>query len=138
MSKLIHTPGPINSSAREINFPMNGDEAYSAVYLQSGELRIAKLYDRNPIQEAGNIPPPWNADGRLEANARLLAAAYNAFDSSARRLGCNAVELAEAMQDGALLVDVLYNADAILYHTPHLDKDAFAKVEAVLAKAGAS
>jgi len=42
-------------------------------------------------------------------NARLLAAAYNAFDSAAKRLGCNAVELAESMQDGgiAALVETL-------------------------------
>ena len=38
------------------------------------------------------------------------------------------------MQDGMLLTDVLDNAGAILYYTPHLDKEAFGKVEAVLAK----
>jgi len=35
-------------------------------------------------------------------NARLLIAAYNAFDSAARKLGVNAVELAERMADGEL------------------------------------
>ena len=37
-----------------------------------------------------------------EANGRLLAAAYNAFDSAARKLGCNAVEMAERMQGGGI------------------------------------
>ena len=41
---------------------------------------------------------PPNAD----ANARLLAAAYNAFDSTAKKLGINAVEFAERMQDGEI------------------------------------
>ncbi len=35
-------------------------------------------------------------------NARLLISAYNAFDAAARRLGVNAVELAEGMADGEL------------------------------------
>lgn len=38
--------------------------------------------------------------GESEASARLFAAAYNAFDSAAKKLGVNAVELAEAMRDG--------------------------------------
>jgi DNA-binding transcriptional regulator YiaG len=35
-------------------------------------------------------------------NARLLVAAYNAFDSAARKLGINAVVLAERMESGGL------------------------------------
>ena len=37
-----------------------------------------------------------------KANARLLAAAYNAFDSAAKNLGINAVEFAERMQESGL------------------------------------
>jgi hypothetical protein len=35
-------------------------------------------------------------------NARLLAAAYNAFDSAGKKLGLNAVLLAEALADGGI------------------------------------
>jgi len=104
-----------------------------------------------PIQTPGSNDGPsykspgqyWLVEGtnkrvlafaKTKGDARILRAAYNAFDSAARVLGCNAVELAEVMQDGALLAEVLGNADAILYHTPHLDKEAFGKVGAVLAK----
>ena len=38
----------------------------------------------------------------LEGAPRLLAAAYNAFDSAAKVLGCNAVELAERMADSGI------------------------------------
>jgi hypothetical protein len=69
-----------------------------------------------------------------DAKAQFIAAAYNAFDSASRRLGCNPVQLAEAMKDGVLLADVLDNADAILYHTPHLDRPAFEKVTSFLGK----
>ena len=71
----------------------------------------------------------------LPGDGRLLAAAYNAFDSAARKLGCNAVELAEAMQDGALLAEVLGNADLILCHTPNPDRAAFDKATAILVNA---
>lgn len=55
-------------------------------------------------------------------NARLLAAAYNAFDSAAKILGLNAVEMAERMEDGVLLAELLDNADCILHHTSYLAK----------------
>jgi hypothetical protein len=44
-----------------------------------------------------------------EENARLLTAAFNAFDSAAKKLGCTAIELAERMQEGGLaeLVEAL-------------------------------
>jgi hypothetical protein len=38
------------------------------------------------------------------------------------------------MQDGSLLAEVLDNIHRILYHTPHLDKGAFEKAMALLAK----
>ena len=45
-------------------------------------------------------------------DARLLAAAYNAFDSAAQRLGLNAVEFAERMAEDGIteLVDALQAA----------------------------
>jgi hypothetical protein len=49
-----------------------------------------------------------------EDHCRLLAAAYNAFDSAARKLGCNAVELAERMQDGEL-AELIEAARAFLH-----------------------
>lgn len=55
----------------------------------------------------------------------LLAAAYNAFDSAAKRLGVNAVELAEAMQGGQIadFIRALQWYQANL--TDHLDAPAF-------------
>ena len=53
------------------------------------------------------------------ANARLLAAAYNAFDSAAKKLGVNAVEFAERMQDGVLfdLIDAAQFAAETFEHS---------------------
>jgi hypothetical protein len=67
-------------------------------------------------------------------------AAYNAFDSAGRKLGINAVEFAEQMQDGGIaelcevLAKLLGDADHIMYHTPHLDADYFDQARAALAK----
>jgi hypothetical protein len=80
MIQPAHTPGPVV-------LDMLDDELYSSATNES----IAALL----LSKSG------------EANARLLAAAYNAFDSAARKLGCNAVELAERMQDGNLLTELL-------------------------------
>jgi hypothetical protein len=75
MRRPIHTPGPLYIDGQNI-------------IANEAEIAIAKVY--------GNIGQPG------EANSRLLAAAYNAFDSAARKLGINAVEFAERMQDGGL------------------------------------
>lgn len=82
MTQRIHTPGPLH---------INGQN----ILTHETEIGIAKVY--------GNIGQP------REANARLLGAAYNAFDSAANKLGCNAVELAERMADGGIaeLVETL-------------------------------
>jgi hypothetical protein len=114
MTKPIHTPGPLRLlyAARSISIIRSG-------FVET--IARCEMESTRPMDETG-------------ANARLLAAAYNAFDSAARALGCNAVQLAEAMQEGVLLAEILGNADAILYHTPHLDKEAFGRVEAALAK----
>src|ERR1700722_14273093 len=113
MSKPIHTPGPV-----DLLWEVEGHDPDNIILRSTHNglnMGICEVFES-------------------EANAKLLRAAYNAFDSAARKLGCNAIQLAEAMQEGALLAEVLDNADAILYHTPHLDKEAFGKVEAVLAK----
>jgi hypothetical protein len=68
------------------------------------------------------------------AIARQMVAAFNAFAAVAHKLNCNDVQLAEAMPDGALLAEVLDNADLILFHTPHLDRASFDKATAVIAK----
>jgi hypothetical protein len=49
---------------------------------------------------------------QTNGNARLLAAAYNALDSAAKKMGVNAVLLAEAMADGGIaeLVETLARA----------------------------
>jgi len=108
MTQPIHTPGPasVTGANQRAYYPQ----------LRIGNRAIDMITD-NP-----------------DADGRLLAAAYNAFDSAARALNCNAVELAEAMQDGAFLTEVLASADSILYNTPHLDRAAFENVTAVLAK----
>lgn len=105
-----------------------------------GPVRVS---DSTFTQLPGENLPRWELRVSLQASvayahreedARLLAAAYNAFDSAAKKLGCNAVELAEAMRDGELLSEILSNSDLILYHTPHLDRAAFEKVTAIFAK----
>lgn len=91
MSKLRHTDGSVRSDGLNI-------------IAHEAEIGVAKVY--------GNIGQP------REGDARLLTAAYNAFDSAAKNLGVNAIELAERMQDGELaelinalspLVDAVFN-----------------------------
>jgi hypothetical protein len=56
----------------------------------------------------------------LEVNARLLQAAYNAFDSAANKLGINAVELADRMQEGGIadLIQALSSLVSVCEHRP--------------------
>jgi hypothetical protein len=97
MSKPIHTAGPVEVG-------------------QDGE-----LYSYSKHQSVAMVL--LSEEG--EANARLLVASYNAFDSAAKKLGLNAVELAEAMQSGQL-TDLLR---ALQWYqknlTDHLDAPAF-------------
>ena len=91
MSQLIHTPGPVWIDDDGCIAAGTGDEYVTIADPHCGDL---------------NLPE----NGRtMVANKRLLAAAYNAFDSAARKLGLNAVEFAERVADGGIadLVDAL-------------------------------
>lgn len=83
-------------------------------------------------------------DGDPERDARLLVAAYNAFDSSTKTLGIDAVECAERMANGGIaeLFDAL---DYLLAQTVDMDlkhgitltegeEEARAKSLAIIAK----
>jgi hypothetical protein len=84
MTRPIHTPGPVWLDDDGRIAAGKGDEYVTLADPHPGNLTMAQ-------------------DGALGmGNTRLLAAAYNAFDSAARRLGVNAVELAERMQEGDL------------------------------------
>jgi hypothetical protein len=101
MSKPIHTHGPLTACLSLFNRECTGFHLTASPH---GSLRpIAECND--PLTKAERK----FTDNEIRANARLLAAAYNAFDSAAKRLGVNAVELAERMQDAeiAALLDNL-------------------------------
>jgi len=77
--------------------------------------------------------------------ARIMTAAVNAFDSAARRLAINAVELSERMADGGI-AELLEALDYLLEQTVDMDlkygilltegeEDARAKALAIIAKA---
>src|ERR1017187_7243012 len=103
MSQPIHTPGPL--------------EFLEAGRTEQGINRGSLL----TITEAGgarnDVANVYSADDstvsitREEAigHARLLTAAHNAFVTAAQRRGCNAVELAERMQNAEIaeLVEAL-------------------------------
>jgi hypothetical protein len=92
MTKPSHTSGPLSllNAARSISLVRDG-------FVET--IARCEMESTRPLEETG-------------ANARLFAAAYNAFDSAARRLGLNAVEFAERMQDGGIaeLFDLLNEA----------------------------
>jgi hypothetical protein len=90
MSQPVHTPGPSTTGTSE----HEPDRIYIYGEVGPNKPRIA-------IVEFG-LKCGQDIPAETEGNARLLAAAYNAFDSAAKRLGCNAVELAERMADGAI------------------------------------
>jgi hypothetical protein len=85
MSKPIHTPGPISVNTA------SGD-----CDLISGDKSVAIVSQFNWLANEVNQPMPFTE------NARLLAAAYNAFDSAAKKLNLNAVECAERMADSGI------------------------------------
>src|ERR1700735_3894767 len=104
MSQPIHTPGPLEFLERD---------ATEDIWNRGEPLTLADMGTRNDVANVFSADDSSVSITREQAvgNARLLAAAYNAFDSAARALNCNAVELAEAMQDGALLADLLDNIE---------------------------
>jgi hypothetical protein len=86
MSQPIHTPGPAQLPTGFKSVQPDGHDG------------MPLFVTGDPFDTVAIVLPRKECN----ANARLLAAAYNAFDSAARKLGCNAVELAEQMQDGAI------------------------------------
>jgi hypothetical protein len=118
MSKPIHTPGPLGLlyAARSISIVREG-------FVET--IARCEMESTRPLDETG-------------ANARLLAAAYNAFDSAAKKLGVNAVLLAEAMADGGIF-DLIRFADKMQDYwanekSPHHIDDLKATLRAVLTK----
>jgi len=79
-----HTPGPLFVQERRGRL----------------EIRESVSPDQDLIATLEGVQPGIAAD--IWANACLLSAAYNAFDSAAKKLGVNAVELAESMADGGI------------------------------------
>ncbi len=103
-------------------------------------LQRTKLYGPKHPDGGEYAPVCEIADENL---ARGIAAAYNAFDSAAQRLGLNAVEFAERMADGAL-ADLLESHNDMLYRFHSCisdgngeidgDKGAMARARAVIEK----
>ena len=93
MSQPIHTPGPVEV-IMETDHHVDGTPFKDYFIVTSGEKSrtVADTYNCDFVL----------AENDRHANARLLAAAFNAFDSAGTRLRCNAVELAERMQEGGI------------------------------------
>jgi hypothetical protein len=105
MSKPIHTPGPIQYC---------GCGKCGYIHSQRAGRDVAVAMLAPPCGGSADAEDRfWESESypveERNANARLLAAAYNAFDSAAAKLGVNAVELAERMADGGIaeLVEAL-------------------------------
>jgi hypothetical protein len=81
MSQPIHTPGPVR------------------VFSPFGRPEV--VTDRPTAHETQSVVPHFGQPN-ADSNARLIAAAYNGFDSAAKKLGLNAVEFAERMRDGEI------------------------------------
>ncbi len=85
MTEITHTDSPITyrqiTRDGHIGFTLDTTDA---------EIEICEIF------------PKPNLVAVNEGNARLLTAGWNAFDSAAKRLGLNAVEFAERMQDGGI------------------------------------
>jgi len=114
MSKPIHTPSPAQLPTGFES--VSGDEHDGMPLFVNGD----------PFDTVAMVLPRKECN----ANGRLLAAAYNAFDSAARKLNCNAVELAEAMQDGAI-ADMV---EALKWYANNLTDHMDAKALHALAK----
>jgi hypothetical protein len=133
MSQPAHTPGPLlpSNAVKQSNFGQ-----YKASITRISACPVTK--NRQYKEQVASLTGKNQEE--LEGRTRLLAAAYNAFDSAGRRLGINAVELAEQMQNGGIaelcevLAKLLGDADHIMYHTPHLEADYFDQARAALAK----
>ena len=86
--ELQHTPGPVIRRGHTIVCRLS---------------RLAKGEHDFTGRQIAEISGLGLVDTDVQtATTRLFAAGYNAFDSAAQRLRINAVELAEAMQDGGI------------------------------------
>ena len=128
MSQPIHTAGPCSTE----ELPNCAGYKLRASSEFGGTVILAKL----PLYFDGN-------SDKQGANARLLVAAYNAFDSAAQKLGVNAVELAEGMQEGGIanlaesLKDILSRfRSCIAQGNGEIegDKEAIARAEMLLVR----
>ena len=81
-NKAEHTPGPCHL------LPSYQDYEHKTIQVHGRT--IAVVLTEDAVEHSAED----------EGNARLLSAAYNAFDSAAEKLGLNAVEFAECMQEG--------------------------------------
>src|SRR5271154_2580230 len=107
MRQPIHTPGPLEFlELGRTEEPHNRCKPLTICEGRENGDDIANLYSSD---DATVSTTREQAIGK----ARLLAAAYNAFDSAAKKLGCNAVDLAESMADGLIcdLVQALEKAE---------------------------
>ena len=96
MTQPTHTPGPLEFlEAGRTEQGINRANPLTITEAAGGRDVVANIYSADDSTVSIT---------REEAigNARLLAAAYNAFDSAAAKLGVNAVELSEAMADGGI------------------------------------
>src|ERR1039458_2791211 len=99
MSQPVHTPGPVIARPE----------------MESRARRITITGATSPVAIAEIVPTTHGYDALAEANGRFIRGAYNAFDSAAKKLGCNAVELAERMQEGGLAELVAVLEDMFLF-----------------------
>jgi hypothetical protein len=102
MSQPIHTPGSYKAGKARKSSNFGNYTAFVRAGINSGEGIDSK--DCTLAKVFGGV-----VDNKEEAeeNARFIAAALSAFDSAAKKLGSNAVEFAERMQDGGIAELVL-------------------------------
>jgi hypothetical protein len=100
--KPQHTSGLL--TANECRRDHNGFKiSISVPFLTVAEVQVTT----NPMMDYFAGPTA------ARATARLLMAGWNAFDCAALALNCNAVELAERMQDGQL-ADLVLHAQRVI------------------------
>ena len=95
MSQPDHKPGPLLASAavKQSNFGQ-----YKALITRNALCPVTQ--DRQYREQIASVSGKNQEE--VEYRTRLLAAAYNAFDSAGKKLGLNPVELAERMQNGEI------------------------------------
>lgn len=116
MNPNSQTPGPLNAVSLDREpriyapIPSRGNYAVADVHVNDWD-------QQNPIISRD----------QAEANARLLAASFNAFDKAGRTLGVDAAELAERV-DLAALIHAARHALAYLDTQPNATPGSIAEV----------